>query len=129
GDGDGAGPLALNPDKTFDLSHGYVASGAYITEDCVEEIAPDPGPDPCDSLIVTVNKPVSNTAPTVDVGPDATIDEGDIFSRSGSFTDPDADIWTATVNYGDGSGLQPLTLNPDKTFDLSHVYADDGLYV
>jgi len=42
---------------------------------------------------------------------------------SSTFTDPGADTWTANVNYGDGSGVQPLVLT-GKTFSLSHVYAD-----
>ena len=69
-----------------------------------------------------------NEAPTVDAGPDATVNEGTTFTRSGSFTDPDiGDSWTATVDYGDGSGVQALT--PDgQTFTLSHAYADDGLH-
>lgn len=71
---------------------------------------------------------VDNVAPTVDAGSDATIDEGSAFTRSGSFSDPGADTWTATVNYGDGSGVQALTLAPDKSFSLSHVYADNGTY-
>lgn len=33
---------------------------------------------------------------------DAAISEGALFSRAGSFTDPGADTWAATVNYGDG---------------------------
>jgi PKD repeat protein len=32
------------------------------------------------------------------------------------------------VEYGDGTGPQPLALNPDKTFALAHVYADEGSY-
>ncbi len=32
------------------------------------------------------------------------------------------------MDYGDGSGVQPLTLNPDKSFDLSHTYMDDDSY-
>ncbi len=32
------------------------------------------------------------------------------------------------MDYGDGSGVQPLVLNPDKTFRLSHTYADNGSY-
>ncbi|MFC1925721.1 choice-of-anchor C family protein, partial [Chloroflexota bacterium] len=71
---------------------------------------------------------VSNISPTVEAGPDAVIDEGDTFLGSGSFTDPGADTWMATVNYGDGSGNQPLSLNADKTFSLSHLYADNGTY-
>jgi len=35
---------------------------------------------------------------------------------------------TATVGYGDGSGVQSLTLNPDRIFTLSHTYADSGTY-
>ena len=69
-----------------------------------------------------------NVAPTVNGGSDATVDEGSPFSGSGSFSDPGSDTWTATVDYGDGSGPQPLALNPDKTFDLSHIYADNGSY-
>ncbi len=60
-----------------------------------------------DTATVTVN----NVAPTVDAGLDETIVEGGTFSSSGSFTDPGTDTWTATVNYGDGSGAQSLTLS------------------
>jgi PKD repeat protein len=63
----------------------------------------------------------------VNAGPAASLDEGGTFTSSGSFTDPGADTWTATVNYGDGSGAQPLPLS-GKTFSLSHTYADNGLY-
>jgi hypothetical protein len=70
----------------------------------------------------------SNTAPQVNAGADQTIPEGGTYTATGSFTDPDADTWTATVDYGDGSGVQPLALNPNKTFSLIHVYADNGNY-
>jgi hypothetical protein len=71
---------------------------------------------------------VNNVAPTVDAGPDKTLNQGDTFTSSGSFTDPGEDIWTATVNYGDGSGTNPLTLNLDKTFSLSHLYVTGGIF-
>ncbi len=72
---------------------------------------------------------VSNVPPTVDAGAaTGSSAEGSAFSRSGSFSDPGADTWTATVNYGDGSGVQPLTLAPDKTFSLDHTYVDSGTY-
>jgi VCBS repeat-containing protein len=55
--------------------------------------------------------------------------KGNAFSRTGSFTDPGTqDTWTATVDYGDGSGAQPLALNADKTFALDRVYGDNGVY-
>jgi hypothetical protein len=70
----------------------------------------------------------SNTSPTVDAGADATLTEGSTLTGTGSFTDSDTDLWTATVDYGDGSGVQPLTLNSDKTFSLNHRYLDNGSY-
>ena len=39
------------------------------------------------------------------------------------FSDSDSSSWTATVNYGDRSGTQPLDLNTDKTFVLEHLWA------
>jgi hypothetical protein len=46
-----------------------------------------------------------------------------------SFGDPGADAWTATVDYGDGSGVQPLALAGDKTFQLNHTYTASGHYL
>jgi RHS repeat-associated protein len=71
---------------------------------------------------------VTNLAPVVHAGPDASARKGQAFTGSGSFTDPGADTWTATVNYGDGSGVQALALAPDKTFQLNHVYTTFGAF-
>jgi hypothetical protein len=76
----------------------------------------------------STNVTVSNVAPTVLAGPDGFIQPGGTFTQSGSFTDPGTDTFTATVNYGDGSGTQALTLNPDRTYNLNHTYATVGLY-
>jgi hypothetical protein len=71
---------------------------------------------------------VLNVAPDVSLGPDASIVAGASLLRSGSFTDPGADTWTATVDYGDGTGGHPLELTVDKTFSLAHEYAAAGTY-
>jgi len=70
---------------------------------------------------------VLNVAPKVEAGSDATIQQGAMFSGSGFFIDPGNDTWTASVDYGDESGDQPLALN-DKTFELSHYYPTSGTY-
>jgi len=71
---------------------------------------------------------VPNTAPQVILGGDATLAEGTLFTRTGEIIDPDiGDAWTATVDYDDGAGAQPLAL-AGKTFDLSHLYAENGVY-
>jgi PKD domain/Kelch motif len=67
------------------------------------------------------------TTPSVSALANATINEGDIYSANGSFTDPGATSWTATVDYGDGSGVQPLPLS-GTTFSLSHAYSTIGSY-
>ncbi len=58
----------------------------------------------------------------------STIAPGTTVSRIGSFADPGADTWSATVDYGDGSGPHPLALNPDKTFALGHTYSSPGSF-
>jgi PKD repeat protein len=59
---------------------------------------------------------------------DATVNEDSAFVGVGSLSDPDSRSWSASVDYGDGSSLQTLSLNADRTFQLSHVYADNGTY-
>jgi uncharacterized membrane protein YgcG len=56
--------------------------------------------------------------------------EGSVFADSGSFTDPDPsppDSWTATINYDDGAGAQPLTLSGND-FSFSHTFSKYGIY-
>jgi DNA/RNA endonuclease G (NUC1) len=78
-----------------------------------------------DTTTTSVN--IANVAPSVGTVAPATIDEGGTYTASGSFVDPGDDQWIATVDYGDGSGTQPLTLS-GKTFALSHTYAASGSY-
>src|SRR5262249_34958372 len=47
-----------------------------------------------------------------------TLASGDGFTGPGSFLDPGADTWTATVNYGDGTGEHTLSLT-GKAFSLA----------
>ena len=77
----------------------------------------------------TVTVTVVNEAPQVDAGGDATLDEGGVFERHRRVQRPGrrgrGRPWWIT---GTRSGTQPLALNPDKTFALSHTYDDSGLY-
>jgi hypothetical protein len=71
---------------------------------------------------------VTNVPPTVDAGPDTTVNHGGVLNRTGSFHDPGADTWVATVDFGDGSGPQALALARDGTFKLHYKYRDPGVY-
>jgi hypothetical protein len=117
GEGGGAQPLTLNADKTFSLSHVYLQDGSFTVTVNIND--GDGGTD-TETIAVTVN----NVLPVVSALSGASINEGGAYSTNGSFTDPGADSWTATVNYGDGSGTQALALS-GKNFSLSHTYADD----
>jgi PKD repeat protein len=79
------------------------------------------GRTPCVCLDWIPVRVYYNVAPTVDAGPDQTVDEGDTVSFSGSFTDPGADTHTIVWDFGDGSTAAG-TLTP------SHAYGDNGVY-
>src|SRR5262249_4645954 len=57
---------------------------------------------------------------------DTTINEGDTYTLSGSFSDPGATSWTEYVDYGDGAGLQQVALS-QPSYSLTHLYAA-GVY-
>jgi hypothetical protein len=116
--GDGSVESPAMAGNSFDLSHDYDQDGEYTVTVTVTD---DAGAEGSASTSVVVN----NVAPTVEAGPDATILEGGTFERAGSFTDPGADAWTATVDYGDGSGSQPLPLS-GMSFELYHTYSGQG---
>jgi len=67
-----------------------------------------------------------NTQPTIYLPAMAAMQEGDTLATTSSFTD-DSSGWTATVDYGDGTGVQPLSL-AGTSFSLNHVYQDQGTY-
>jgi hypothetical protein len=70
----------------------------------------------------------ASDAPRRSAGSNITIPAGGEVARTGSFVDPGTDTWTATVDYGDGTGVQPLALTPTKDFTLDHFYGQTGTY-
>jgi hypothetical protein len=71
----------------------------------------------------------ADTAPAVSHFSNAMAISHHTFSVAGSFVDPDiGDSWTARVSYGDGTKSQPLTLDAENKFTLSHRYLSDGMF-
>ncbi|MBN4064828.1 hypothetical protein JYU04_03735 [Dehalococcoides mccartyi] len=101
--------------------HAYADEGTYRVDLAVHDS--DGGSD-SNSFWVTVE----NVAPSVSGTFDSAIDEGDTAGGSGSFIDPGVDdVWTATVDYGDGAGPEALALSAGA-FVLSHVYNQNGTF-
>jgi len=123
GDGSGVQPLTLFG-QAFNLSHVYMTAGTYTVT--VSITGTDDGLTGTGTATVIVN-PLPLQVNSLNGG---TINQGDTYSENDSFTDPNesATNWTATVDYGDGAGAQPLTPNSDNTFSLSHPYTTAGTY-
>jgi Tol biopolymer transport system component len=128
GDGTGVQTLALNADKTFVLDHLYVP-GAYDLTVAVTDDAGATG-----SLMIHVV--VGNVAPSVNLSSTLDLAFTKTLDASGTFTDPGSnETYSATVNYGDGTGTQTLALGPfdasplaGGSFTLHHTYAAAGPY-
>lgn len=112
--GDGAEGTGATP------SHTYADNGNYQ----VRVIVTDPY-GAADTATTTVT--VMNVAPQVAAFAGGTLLQGETYAAAGSFGDPGADGWTATVDYGDGSGAQPLALS-GSSFSLSHAYTAAGTF-
>ena len=62
---------------------------------------------------------------TVYAGAAFSVPQGVTFTSSGSFSNyGGSGPWTATVNYGDGTGTQPLVVNVHAIIQLSHIVCE-----
>jgi DNA/RNA endonuclease G (NUC1) len=102
------------------VSHTYAQDGAFNVRLIVRDVR-----GLADTLTSTAT--IANVAPVIAPFLGGTVLPGETYTTPGSFTDPGTDPWTATVDYGDGSGQSPLAL-VGKTFSLSHTYATAGLF-
>src|SRR5262249_17648839 len=129
--GDGRGPqwLALGPDNRFTLSHRYTQPGVYHVR---VRIFDDDGGVGTATLLVTVlpddHLGLAGVPPGLFLGGAEVLRAGEVMCHSGRFTDPGADTWRATVDYGDGTGVQPLAVQPGQTLLFAHRYTRPGTY-
>ena len=112
--GDGTTGTGVNP------RHVYADNGVYQARVTVTDAV---GAED----VATASVTVVNVAPAVHVFAGASLMTGETFTGSTSFTDPGADQWTATVDYGDGSGAQPVSIS-GRGIQLSHRYTRAGSF-
>jgi DNA/RNA endonuclease G (NUC1) len=113
--GDGSTATGATP------THSYADNGTYTA---TVRVTDSHGAYTTATATVTV----ANVAPTVAPFAGATLLQGERYASSGTFADPGADHWTATVSYGDGSATQPLAL-AGTSFTLGHRYDAAGTHL
>ena len=118
----------LDGDGAFDDASGEQAAVATSDDGTVAVSVRVRDDDGGVSSPVSATVVVTNAIPVVAAGIDETITLGDPFVRGGSFTDPGADQWTASVDHGTGAGPQPLPLTPGREFDLGRTFTAAGTY-
>ncbi|MEN6326344.1 MAG: PKD domain-containing protein [Syntrophomonas sp.] len=118
------GPISavVNADNTFTLQETFYDQQPVY--DMLLTVVDDDGA----SFSIPLKIKVENVAPSVQASGPALVQVGFAYTGSGLFTDPGLDKWQATVDYGDTSGPQPLTLKEGKTFKLTHMYLKPGPY-
>jgi DNA/RNA endonuclease G (NUC1) len=68
-----------------------------------------------------------NCAPVVNAFAGATLLVGETYTATGTFSDPGSDHWTASADYGDGTGMIAVPVS-GSSFELSHVFAAAGTF-
>jgi hypothetical protein len=134
----GDGTVVSGRRTTISERHTYADNGVYALR---IEVCDD------DGACVSRREPVivSNVAPAVAGGADATLSEGTTYKPQVSFTDPGftsataatAETFTATIDWGDRSSTTPTTIvsngRPGAATaggfaPVGHRYADNGVY-
>lgn len=106
----------------------FADDGEYTIKVQVTDVPPDLehlGSYKRDNTTATVT--VINVPPTITAPNPLTFDEGSRFRYTSSFHDPGTrdGPFKLTVDYGDGGGVQPLTVRHPLIFDLDHTYVDN----
>jgi hypothetical protein len=101
-----------------DLNNPIAVSNTFYMVNGRGSLVPPADPTP----------PPSNLPPEVRQPEYKTHNPGDTYYQAYGFNDPDSTSWNATIDYGDGSGVQPLPLT-GSDFTLMHQYTTEGMYL
>ncbi|MGH7569726.1 MAG: PKD domain-containing protein [Gemmatimonadales bacterium] len=117
--GDGTTGSGVSPAKTYEANGSYTAT-LVVTDTLGLASAP-----------ATAAVTIANVAPAVNAGPDATVQIGNAYDLSATFTDPggSADApWTWTIAWGDGASESGSTTTPGGPITASHTFGVFGEY-
>jgi hypothetical protein len=128
--GAAAGALSSTVTATDGSSGAGSGGGAASTTPARARPAQPGAANPQPAGSVPATGPGGATAvapPAVDAGPFNNSQVGGTYLSSGTVTTSTPGALTGSVNYGDGTGDQPLVIH-DHRFTLTHVYSAVGTY-
>jgi DNA/RNA endonuclease G (NUC1) len=102
------------------VAHGYAQDGVYNARVTVTDNDGLTG----SAVFVVI---VTNVAPVLGAVPGGNVNVGSAYTVAGTFADPGADAWTATVDWGDGSAPSTVSL-ATRAFSLTHTYTTPGAF-
>ena len=112
-------------------SSGAVAAISFCDEKptpATPEPTSSPTEEPTPESTPSDEPPTVSSPPIISLKQGICVKEGGTIALAGSFKDPDSERWTASVDYGDGTGTHELTVRSDETFKLRWTYGDNGSY-
>jgi DNA/RNA endonuclease G (NUC1) len=112
--GDGTTGSGVSVEHTFAQDGTHVVSLLITDNDGFTDTA-------------TFTVQVANVVPAIGALPNFSLDAGGAYTAAGTFTDPGADAWTATVDWGDGTSPSQAALS-GREFSLVHVYDMAGTF-
>jgi hypothetical protein len=124
--GDGFSDYQVPWGREFFLGYRYRMPGIYSITVTIRD-------DDGGQVTTAIQVVVYNVVPQVDCCNDWNFrnHEGSWFMASGRYYDPAGglDTITITVDYGDGTGVQPVNGSDSTNFWFEHIYADNGTYL
>jgi PKD repeat protein len=106
-------------------SHTYTADGTYTVTLVVTDATGDV------SAPATTTATIANVAPTVNAGPDKSVETGQPVTVSATFSDPGTDDapWSYTIDWGDATTPETgTTSDQSAAITATHTYATAGTY-
>lgn len=115
--------------KLVQLTHRYLDDKPTGTKQDEYHIQLDWHDKAGEGSRATLTTTVRNVAPVVHAFPEVQLRSSGLLHQLVSFTDPGRDKWTATVDFGDGGGPQPVDVKGVKQLLLHHRYQQPGTYL
>ncbi|MDF1499604.1 MAG: PKD domain-containing protein [Anaerolineales bacterium] len=99
-----------------------------VTPEPTDTVEPTDTPTPEPTATPVTPTPEPSDPPVIKIQGELSLTEGEKFELVGSFSDPDSNTWSASVDFGDGQDSRALEVSEAGKFAIAGVYGDNGEY-